>query len=109
MGRAVKPGLYGCGNRTRTLLDSTDGEGLFEAAASCDSDDGSGDCRNIYHKCTGPDERIFSSSSETIRIMLSFTGSARNRKQNMSPCLEDGWRVSVFAEAIEESFKTGRR
>ncbi len=34
--KTVRLGLYGCGNRTRQLLDSVYGEGLYEVAASFD-------------------------------------------------------------------------
>ena len=36
--KAIRLGLYGCGNRTRALLNSVYGEGLYEVAAAFDID-----------------------------------------------------------------------
>ncbi|MHC4872856.1 MAG: Gfo/Idh/MocA family protein [Planctomycetota bacterium] len=71
-------------------------------------DDGSKDCRPLYHKNIGPDIFEFKTSTEDFQIMTSFLKCVRSGEK-MTPTLENAWKVTDLAEGIENSYKQDKK
>ena len=67
-------------------------------------EDGSGDCRPLYHGCIAPETRQFSVKTVDHLIMLDFLNSVRTGAPMSAP-IRAGYRVAELAEAIERSWQ----
>jgi len=90
-------------------LNFTDGlEIWYRPRHKSQREDGSGDCRPVYHRNVGPDRYMLGAHpSTTPAIMLDFLNSVRNGTPMKVP-IEDAYKVAEIAEAIEMSYTSGK-
>ena len=67
-------------------------------------DDGSKDCRPVYHSHMGPDRQTFAGPLPNAEIMLDFLNAVRDGTPVRVP-IADAYKVAELAEAIEQSWQ----